>query len=61
MTEDKKCPVDRGKLMIGLECCRSRSGGKCLECPYLKQDCDVTLLEDAMAYIGFLEAKLGVS
>ena len=59
--EEKKCPVDRGKLLIGLECCRIRNGARCLDCPYLKSDCDAFLLDDALAYIGWLEEQLGVT
>lgn len=58
--EEKKPPVDRGKLLIGLECCREQ---ECRRCPYdcrTIEDCD-HLIVDAMAYIGFLEERLGVT
>lgn len=58
--EEKKCPVDRGKLLIGLECCRA---AECGYCPYrsvLRDNCDAVAL-DALAYIGYLEEKLGVT
>lgn len=58
--EEKKCPVDRGKLLIGLECCREQV---CRNCPYegrSVEDCD-HLLRDALAYIGYLEDRLGVT
>lgn len=45
------CPVDRGKLLIGLECCRSQTAGLCCNCPYWKKLCDTALMEDALAYI----------
>lgn len=57
MSERKKCPVDRGKLLIGLECCRRGLEGNCMECPYFKT-CDKEMLNDALAYIGWLEEKL---
>lgn len=59
--EEKKCPVDREKLLIGLECCRFRMGEKCRACPYYELKCDIALVEDAMAYIGWLEEQLGVT
>lgn len=58
--EEKKCPVDRGKLLIGLECCREQ---ECRRCPYdcgTIDDCD-NLIFDALLYIGYLEEQLGVS
>ena len=56
--EEKKCPVDRGKLLIGLECCRIGRIENCKACPYFKSRCDVDLMDDALAYIGWLEEKL---
>lgn len=55
---EKKCPVDRGKLMIGMECCRR---GACYECPYYGESggCK-NESTDALAYIGWLEEQLGV-
>ena len=57
---DKKCPVDRGKLLIGLECHRSEDS-KCSDCPYYDapaaHTCSEPLTEDALAYIGWLEEK----
>lgn len=57
---DKKCPVDRGKLLIGLECCRSCGGNECRECPYdfcAHLNCTMRMAEDALAYIGWLEEQ----
>ncbi len=58
---EKKPSVDRGKLLIGLECCRM---DKCESCPYslLKSisghpECNQAA-EDTLAYIGWLEEKL---
>lgn len=59
--EEKKCPVDRGKLLIGLECCRFRMGEKCRECPYYHSERDFLMIEDALAYISYLEQQLGVT
>lgn len=56
--EKKPCPVDRGKLLIGLECCRSQAAGLCCKCPYWKLCCDTALIEDALAYINYLEEQL---
>lgn len=57
--EQKKCPVDRGKLLIGLEC--HRYDGLCRRsCPYRSRtevSCSTSLVEDALAYIGWLEAE----
>ena len=55
MDETKPCPVDRGKLLIGLECCRS-ADPCCRECPYGNCRCE-ELSEDALAYIGWLEEE----
>ncbi len=55
--EKKPCPVDRGKLLIGLECCREQ---ECRRCPYdggTIEDCD-NLIFDALAYIYYLEELL---
>ena len=60
MAEEKKSPVDRGKLLIGLECCRD---AECDHCPYdieTVDNCDKVAF-DALAYIGFLEEQLGVT
>ena len=56
----KNPPVDRGKLLIGLEFCRSV---ECDWCPYrsaLGDNCEAVPL-DALAYIGWLEEQLGVT
>ena len=56
--EKKPCPVDRGKLLISLECCRD---AECDHCPYYNEifdNCDKVAF-DALAYIGFLEEQLG--
>lgn len=54
--EEKKCPVDRGKLLIGLECCVESI---CNNCPYL-HDC-TKQIGDSLAYIYYLEEQLGVT
>lgn len=56
--EKKPCPVDRGKLLIGLEFCRRQAEGQCVNCPYWKNLCDIALMEDALAYINYLEELL---
>lgn len=56
--EKKPGPVDRGKLFIGLECCRSQTAGLCCNCPYRENLCDTALTEDALAYINYLEEQL---
>lgn len=55
MAEAKKSPVDRGKLMIALECCREQ---ECKKCPYYDLGSCVEESEDALAYIGYLEEQL---
>ena len=55
--EEKKCPVDRGKLLIGLECCRR---SVCQEYPYRYSGC-ARQATDALAYILYLEERLGVT
>ena len=52
-------PVDRGRVLIGLEHCRDLDGS-CLTCPYHGQRtaCIQTLTEDALAYILQLEEAL---
>lgn len=60
--ERKPCPVDRGKLLISLECCRM--GARCESCPYYPEThdylaCDACLLTDALAYINYLEEQRG--
>lgn len=56
----KQPPVDRGKLLIGLECCRTGWAENCKACPYFKSRCDTALMDDALAYISYLEEQLGV-
>lgn len=60
--EENKCPVDRDKLLIGLECCRN---DECLSCPYHGFYLDATgcnkQANDCLAYIGYLEELLGVT
>ena len=53
----KDCPVDWGKLLIGLECCREKDPEKCPDCPYypIRNYCGGALAGDALAYIGWLE------
>ena len=50
----KQPPVDRGKILISLECCR---GPKCKQCPYFQEGCKMQA-KDALAYIGWLEEQL---
>ena len=57
--EEKKSPVDRGRLLIVLEHCRNK---KCHSCPNEKNpDCAKILLDSALCYIGYLEERLGVT
>ena len=53
------CPVDPGRVKIGLEHCRGIAGS-CLTCPYhgLRTACIQTLAEEALAYILQLEEAL---
>ena len=60
MEPKKNPPVDRGKLLIGMECCRNGRIETCRKCPYFKTRCDTELMDDALAYIGYLEERLGV-
>lgn len=55
--EDKKLPVDREKLLIGLEVCRT---GQCKECPYHSPviPCWESHSSDLLAYIYYLEEQL---
>lgn len=58
--EEKKCPVDRGKVLIALECCREF---ECPNCPYPRyseESCKRSI-SDALAYINYLEERLGVT
>ena len=59
MAEAKKSPVDRGKLLIALECCRM---AECTACPYDTDPNDFDtcqlVVRDALAYIGYLEEQL---
>lgn len=58
--KNKQPPVDRGKLLIGLECCRNSYHCKgCTYFSYPKSSC-IHMISDALAYIGFLEEQLGV-
>lgn len=59
METKKNPPVDRGKLLIGLECCRDCR--TCMKCPYFQSSCDTELMDDALAYISYLEEQLGVT
>ena len=63
--EEKKCPVDRGKLLIGLECCVA-DATPLMACPRLcpygrSHNCTGTVQKDALAYIYYLEEQLGVT
>lgn len=54
----KPCPVDRGKLIVGIGC-HINDEDRCGECPYIPKDdndpCIKNLCMDALAYIGYLE------
>lgn len=54
---DKQPPIDRGKLLIGLECCME---SECAHCPYDRETFDQCkyLFVDSLAYIGYLEEGL---
>ena len=52
--EKKPCPVDRGKLLIGLECCRVWYCPE-IKCPYCEAECATSLSGDALAYINYME------
>lgn len=57
----KQPPVDREKLLIGLECCRNSY--HCKGCTYFsspKASC-IHMISDALAYICYLEEQLGVT
>lgn len=59
--EKKPCPVDRGKLLIGLECCRDSLSLHCFgTCPYsnVSGSCLYAINSDALAYINYLEEQL---
>ena len=56
--EKKPCPVDRGKLLIGLEYCRTGDVVACRKCPYFSEGCDTAVMNDALAYINYLEERL---
>ena len=53
------CPVDPGRVKIGLEHCRGFTGS-CLTCPYhgMQATCIQALTEEALAYISYLEEAL---
>lgn len=59
MSEKKPCPVDRGKLLIGLEVCRSGKESLCPNCPYSIHGwkCTRRITKDALAYIYWLEEQ----
>ena len=60
--EKKPCPVDRGKLLIGLECCLADPSpiGVCVRhCPYgLDTECTETVRKESLTYIYYLEEQL---
>lgn len=63
MMHKKPCPVDRGKLLIGLECCRANGHVSCRRCPYLRTPasggiCIGDIETDALAYIDWLEEQV---
>lgn len=53
---DKQPPIDRGKLLIALECCRNQ---RCRNCPY-RDDYDgcPNAADATLAYICWLEDQL---
>ena len=56
--EKKPCPVDREKLMAGLQICGNDNVG-CNGCPYERDTaCAITRAKDAIAYISYLEELL---
>ena len=57
--ENKKLPVDRGKLLIGLEHCQA-DVAHCETCPYFREGirCTIKLRDDARSYIYYLEEQL---
>ena len=56
--EKKPCPVDREKLMAGLQICGNEKVG-CKGCPYDRNPaCATTRAKDALAYINYLEGML---
>ena len=59
METKKNPPVDRGKLLIALECCRM---AECMARPYDTDPNDFDtcqlVVRDAMAYICYLEERL---
>ena len=57
--ENKKLPVDRGKLLIGLEHCQV-DVDHCETCPYSNDEdcCSIKLRDDARSYIYYLEEQL---
>lgn len=61
VSEQKKCPVNRSKVLIALERCRA---GECSGCqydlPFDPEDGCQLLITETLAYIGYLEAQLGV-
>lgn len=60
--EKKPCPVDRGKLLIGLECCLADPAPLAVcsrHCPYGRDtECTETVRRDALVYIYYLEEHL---
>ena len=61
MAEAKKSPVDRWKLLIGLEHCME-GVNHCATCPYFNNEyCCSINMRDAIAYIYYLEEQLGVT
>lgn len=56
--EKKPCPVDRGKLMAGLQICGNENVG-CKGCPYDRDlTCAIIRAQDALTYINYLEEQL---
>lgn len=58
----KPCPVDRGKLLIGLECCLASPAplNACSRhCPYGRDtECTETVRKESLTYIYYLEEQL---
>lgn len=57
--KNKECPVERGKLLIGLEVCREMDPDRCADCPYYESRnyCGGVMAGDALSYIGWLEEQ----
>ena len=55
----KQPPVDRGKLLIALECCRNGACDFCPDRSFMEMVTGCSQLADnSLAYIGYLEEQL---